>query len=91
MGQVDAMLSNSSTKDTILKSASESLVICPNILRSTAAILLSTIITDPSLACGTDGDAIFDDINFGFLNDGNIDFGLVGFWFVRQRDDKAWS
>jgi hypothetical protein len=95
MGQVDAMLSNSSTKDAIVKSASESLVVCHDILRSTAANLLSRVTMDPNVACGIGDDAMaiptIDDINFDFMNDGNMDFGLASSWFVRQWEDKVWS
>lgn len=93
MGQVDAILSNSSTKDAIVKSASESLVVCHGILRSTAANLLSRVTMDTNVACGIGGDAVampsIDDIDFDFMNDGNMDFGLAGSWFVRQWEDKA--
>jgi hypothetical protein len=95
MGQVDAMLSDSSTKDAIVKSASESLVVCHDILRYTAANLLSRVTMDPNVACGIGGDAMamptIDDINFDFMNDGNMDFGLASSWFVRQWEDKVWS
>jgi hypothetical protein len=95
MGQVDAMLSDSSTKDAIIKSASESLVVCHGILRSTSANVLSGVTADPDVTCGIGGDAVgipsVDDINFDFMNDGNIDFGLAGSWFVRQWEDKVWS
>jgi hypothetical protein len=95
MGQVDAMLSNSSTKDAIVKSASESLVVCHDILRSTAANLLSRVTMDPNVACGIGDDAMaiptIDDINFDFINDGNMDFGLASSWFVQQWEDKVWS
>lgn len=95
MGQVDAMLSDSSTKDAIVKSASESLVICHGILRSTAANLPSKMTLDADGAYGTGGVAMsvpsVDDIDFDFMNDGNIDFGLAGSWFVRQWEDGVWS
>jgi hypothetical protein len=95
MGQVDAMLSDSSTKDAIVKSASESLVVCHGILRSTAANLLSSMTTNADGAFGTGGVAMavpsVDDIDFDFMNDGNIDFGLAGSWFVRQWEDGVWS
>jgi hypothetical protein len=95
MGQVDAMLSDTSTKDTIVKSARDSLIVCHDILRSTAANLLSSFTMDPNVACGIGGDAIampsIDDINFDFMNDGNMDFGLAGSWFLRQWEDKVWS
>jgi hypothetical protein len=85
MGQVDAMLSDSSTKDAIVKSASESLVVCHGILRSTAANLLSRMTTIADGAFGTGGLAMtvpsVDDIDFDFMNDGNIEFGLAGSWF----------
>lgn len=95
MGQVDAMLSDSSTKEAIVKSASESLEVCHGILRSTAANLLSRITIDPNVAGGIGCDAMaipsVDDINFDFMNDGNIDFELAGSWLVQQWEDRAWS
>jgi len=94
MGQVDAMLNDSSTKDAIVKSASRSLVICHDILKSMAANLLTRMSTDLDLTCGTGGDAMaissIDDIDFDFMSDENFDFGLAGSWLVRQWEDNAW-
>ncbi|KAJ5641973.1 Transcription factorfungi [Penicillium lividum] len=93
MGQVDAMISDTSTKDAIVKSASEALLVCHDILKSTATNLLSTVNkgADVTYEIGSNSMAIpsVDDLDFDFMNDGNIDFELAGSWFIRQWDDEA--
>ncbi|KAE8162417.1 fungal-specific transcription factor domain-containing protein [Aspergillus tamarii] len=101
MGQVDAMLCNSSVKDAIIRSAVGSLATCHDILQSTAANMHSTISAELDLACWNVCDTMtipsLDDFDLNFIQDGNMnvvgdqmdDSGIPDSWFLRQWEQRA--
>ncbi|KAJ5917123.1 hypothetical protein N7466_010677 [Penicillium verhagenii] len=88
LGQVNAMLTNSSIKDAIVATAHENIIIAGDILRTRAASLLPGTAMDPDLAYGTVDEAnslaLLEDIDLDFMGEGNIDSGVASSWFLQH-------
>jgi hypothetical protein len=95
LGQVNALIANSSIKDAIVETANEKLIIAGNILRSRAANMQSGTASAPDSAYDAGDEAItmalLEGIDSDFMGEGNIDSGLASSWFLQQWENQAWS
>ncbi|RFU24863.1 hypothetical protein B7463_g11477, partial [Scytalidium lignicola] len=94
MGQVEALQNGTPVTEGICKATNESLALCYNILKSTAARTASEKTINPEEENHEFEKAVSEsysaDLNFDFLDDGTLDFDAPGSWILGGLEEKSW-